>query len=379
MTLINSTILKKRINNILLKYYPIKNKYSFHNLNDLSHFHISFINPKLFLPFNIDINGNILYHKNIISSKYISHVTTSDSKTHDWNKYLNLITSFLRNDINYCINPIRFLHILHSFKFINSLHIISLKIVDSNNNNFTVTIPIKYTNKQPKHLLFLDNIYFSKNNKPNHFYFHSFLIKNNKKYLKNELMRLFKFRDSFYNIHFHLDFNRGGELVPVHLILRCLIGINKESWMKNIKQKLSNGKITKWNPWNEDNINNPNYLSFKDLELDFLPEYLSKYNGKIYIHMHNYNGSASWYFITYLIYAFSNKIKRFKKKCFGKWLKFGSISKNSQLKLIGLSSTCSGDSNSKYFHYKNIDISCPTKQFIQCSIKDIDWNRFWIQ
>ena len=376
MSLISENTLKNKINTILHKYYPIQHKYSFHNLNNLSHFSISFSNFKLFLPFHINIKGNILY-KNHISSKTITHIICSNSKIHTWNHYLSLLTSFLPNDQNYCINPSLFLHKLHSYNYIESLHIHSVKIFDST-KNISFIKPIQYQHKQ-YHSFYNDNLHFTKINKPNHFYFNSFLIQNHKTHLKNELMRLFTFRDSFKNIHFHLNNNHGGQLVPVHLILRYLIGIHKEPWMKNIKQKLSNGKIIKWNPWNEDNENNPNYHNFKDLNLDFIPEYQSKYNGKIYLYMNNYNGSASWYFITYLIYAFSNKIKRFTKICHGKTLKFGSISKNSQLKLYGISSTCSGDSNSTTLHYKNIEINCPTKQFIQSSVKNIDWNRFWCQ
>ena len=29
--------------------------------------------------------------------------------------------------------------------------------------------------------------------------------------------------------------------------------------------------------------------------------------------------------------------------------------------------------------YKNIVISCPIEQFISCSIKKMDWNRYWIE
>ena len=52
---------------------------------------------------------------------------------------------------------------------------------------------------------------------------------------------------------------------------------------------------------------------------------------------------------------------------------------SNQLKLKGISSTTSGDGNSIYVKYKNIEICCPTEQFISCFIKNCDWNRFWIQ
>lgn len=79
-----------------------------------------------------------------------------------------------------------------------------------------------------------------------------------------------------------------------------------------------------------------------------------------------------------LIYAFSGHIKRFTKKCYGRTFKFGSIDKNSQLVLKGHSGTTSGDGNAISVKYNNINISCPTEQFIDCSIKKKDWNRFWI-
>jgi hypothetical protein len=94
--------------------------------------------------------------------------------------------------------------------------------------------------------------------------------------------------------------------------------------------------------------------------------------------MSDINGSSSWFFITYLIYAFGNNIIRFNKKCHGRNLKFEMVNSN-QLKLKGISSTTSGDGNSIYVKYKNIEICCPTEQFISCFIKNCDWNRFWIQ
>ena len=43
--------------------------------------------------------------------------------------------------------------------------------------------------------------------------------------------RLIKNRDKYKSIHFHLDNNGGGDNIPGHLILRCLVG-KKEKWMK---------------------------------------------------------------------------------------------------------------------------------------------------
>ena len=137
--------------------------------------------------------------------------------------------------------------------------------------------------------------------------------------------------------------NGGGDNVPAHIILRCLIG-KKETWMKNIIKILKNKTLTEWNCWEEENKDSPNYNVVKKLNLDNLPNYNSKYNGKIYIHMdkNKQNGSAAWYFITYLIYSFSNKINRYSKKCYGQNIKYGTI-ESEKLILLGHSGTTSGE------------------------------------
>ena len=137
-------------------------------------------------------------------------------------------------------------------------------------------------------------------------------------------------------------------------------------------------KIIEWDCWNPENVHNYNYETFKMLNLDFIPNYQNKYNGKIYLHMNTINGRTSWFFITYLIYAFADKIIRFNKLSFGKIIKFGTI-KSNQLFINGMSGTTSGDGNSLNIKYKNMVILCPTEQFISCSIKKKDMNRFWIK
>ena len=116
-----------------------------------------------------------------------------------------------------------------------------------------------------------------------------------------------------------------------------------------------------------------NSESVKKLKLDYIPNYTTKYNGKIFLYMNKQNGSAVWYFITYLIYAFGENIIRYKKH----GIKFGKINSN-QLQLYGQSGTTSGDGNPEKIKYKNIEILQPTEQFISCSIKKYDWNRFWL-
>jgi hypothetical protein len=151
--------------------------------------------------------------------------------------------------------------------------------------------------------------------------------------------------------------------------------------MKKIAKIIKDGYILsfeEWDCWAEENKDSPNCDVVKKLNLNTLSKYNTKYNGKIYLHMNKQNGSAVWFFITYLIYSFSTKIHRFSKKCYGRTVKYGKI-ESDQLILLGHSGTTSGDGNSITIKYdNNINIECPTQQFISCSIKKYDWNRFWI-
>jgi len=187
-------------------------------------------------------------------------------------------------------------------------------------------------------------------------------------------------RDKYKSIHIHLENTVGGDSSPGQLLVKCLIG-NKEKWMKNVKKIYKDDnfiKIKEWDSWKEhETPGGNNYERIKLLDLDFIPEYQTKYKGKIYVYMNN-NASAVWYMITYLIYGFASKIKRFTKECYGQKLKFGSISKDSQLVLYGNSSTCSGDGNCVNTKLKDITISCPTIQFHTRSFHKKDWNRFWL-
>jgi len=355
----------KTVNNIVSKYYPVK--IAFNKIHTLSHFFIESNNHNKFLPFNIDINGLILdgEYKNYKIVKVITNETL------DWNNYILLYVSLLNNQYNPYVDENLFLFYLHTYNYLDNLHIKKV-ILQKDNNNIEYTI--KYTNNNTFKLN-TSNPIIIKNN--NHFYFDSFIVDNNYKKLKIELDRLIKNRDDYSSIHFHLDNNGGGDIVPAHLILRCLVG-KKESWMKNIKKMVSSKRIIEWDCWKEETKDRPNYNVIEKLNLNTLPDYDTKYNGKIYVYMDKKNGSAAWFFITYLIYAFSKKIKRFSKKCYGQTINFGSIN-SSQLKLIGHSGTTSGDGDIKSVKYKNIKILCPTEQFISSSIKNSDYNRFWIE
>jgi hypothetical protein len=224
---------------------------------------------------------------------------------------------------NPCINN-DLIDQLHLYNLIDILHINSIIVKKGNKTNEIICTYDKNTIDN-KNLITIDNknlitnkiiIHNKIHNKANHFYFSSFNIDNNREQLHNEMSRLFLNRDSYKNIYIHLDNNHGGQNIPVHLILRCLVG-NHEKWMKPII-RLENNKFYEYNCWNEDEHrkNSWEYKMFKKLNIE-VPKYETKYKGKIHLYMHNCNGSASWYFITYMIYAFGLNIKNYTKKCYG--------------------------------------------------------------
>lgn len=136
--------------------------------------------------------------------------------------------------------------------------------------------------------------------------------------------------------------------------------------------------ILEWDCWQEESKSSPNYETVNKLNLDVLPNYQTKYNGKIYLYVGRENTSSAWFFITYLIYAFGGRINRYTRKCYGNVLKFGHLENDhSQLIIKGHSATTSGDGNSIEIKYNNICLNCPTEQFLTCSVKETDWNRFW--
>lgn len=362
------------INKILKKNYPLK--ISFDKINTLSHFWILSNDFNKFLNIRISINGLILngQYKNYQIVKVITTVIL------DWNKYLELYVSFLNKSWYPCIDEEKFEYLINTYSYINILNIKKLIIKINKYTDDIIEYKIDYTATKDYNLPW--NGYGYKDvmkekffKEDNHFFLESFSVDDNYKKLKIEIDRLIKNRDKYKTIHFHLNNNSGGDLVPAHIIIRCLVG-KKENWMKNIKKILKNKKILEWDCWKEEDKDSPNYEVIKKLNLDNLPNYDSKYDGKIYLYMKKENGSAAWFFITYLIYSFSNKINRYTNKCYGKNIKYGSF-RSDKLKLLGHSGTTSGDGNSVSIKKNNIEILCPTEQFISCSIKKYDWNRFW--
>jgi hypothetical protein len=355
----------EKINQILLKYYPLK--ISFDKINTLSHFRILSNDYERFLTINMNINGTILNGK--YKNYQIDKVITTE--IFNWDKYILLYVFLSNMSNNPCINDALFLKKLNSYNYIDILNIKKL-VIKNKKTGETIEYKVEYTDNLP-----FDNIIQKDiRKKDNHFYLDDFYVSYNYKKLKIEMDRLIKNRDKYKTIHFHLENNTGGDIVPAHIIIRCLVG-GKEKWMKNIIKIVQNKEVFEWDCWEEENVNSPNYEVVKKLNLDNLPNYDTKYNGKIYLHMDIKNGSAAWFFITYLIYAFANKINRISKKCYGQNIKYGTIESNNLI-LLGHSATTSGDGNTVEIKIGNIKIKAPTEQFISCSVKKCDWNRFWI-
>ena len=401
----------KKINKILKKNYPLD--ILFEDIHYLSHFWIRSNDWNRFLPFNIDIDGLILngQYKNYKIIKVLTN------KILDWETYKLLYISLLNNSYLPCVDINKFMYLLHTY---NYLEFLNIKRIIIQKNEDIIDYKIDYKNKINYNLTWNVNSIEQHINKDNHFYLDSFSVNDNYKKLKINIDRLIENRDKYKEIHFHLDNNGGGDIVPAHIILRCLLGIlnpsdlrsssgtsnpsnnisrlksiEREKWMKKIAKIIKDGYILsfeEWDCWAEENKDSPNCDVVKKLNLNTLPlalgskskgldisKYNTKYNGKIYLHMNKQNGSAVWFFITYLIYSFSTKIHRFSKKCYGRTIKYGKI-ESDQLILLGHSGTTSGDGNSITIKYdNNINIECPTQQFISCSIKKYDWNRFWTE
>jgi hypothetical protein len=366
--------LVEKTNHILSKYYPVK--ISFDKINTLSHFQIVSNDYKRFLTINMNIDGVILNgeYKNYQIVKVIT------TKIFDWEKYILLYVSLLNKSFNPSINQTKFIYHLHSYNYIDILNIKKL-VIKNEKTGEIIEYKVEYTDTDKKSYQLPWNNINQKDviKKDNHFYLEDFSVNDNYKNLKIEMDRLIKNRDKYKTIHFHLNNNGGGDIVPAHIIIKCLVG-RRERWMKNIKKikkkYCKTKKIFEWDCWKEENENSPKIGMIKKLNLDNLPNYESKYNGKIYLHMNTQNGSAAWFFITYLIYAFANKIKRYSKKCYGQNIKYGTI-ESDNLILLGHSDTSSGDGNDVSIKFNNIEIKCPTEQFLSCSIKKYDWNRFW--
>jgi hypothetical protein len=220
----------------------------------------------------------------------------------------------------------------------------------------------------------------------NHFTISSFIIDDNTAQLSEVIGRLWKVRDSYSTLHFHLEENTGGDLIPVHLIMLCLCG-GHQKWMTEyevIERYKGRNVSRKWDPWSPWDPDNHDYKNYKKLDLDEteLFHYTTPYKGKIVLHMDTKCTSSTWYFITYLVYVFAARIERFTKYVHGVPIKCGTA-RGPQIELHGYSGTTSGDGNPVHKNFildgTTVTGYFPTQANIHRPIQERDWNRFWIE
>ena len=362
-----------KVHQVLKKTYPypmIDN-----NFSKISHIVIVSYDYNWKFPVHFSEAGLILSGE--YTNWHITHIfTTRNFSLHE---YIALYLTILEPICHPRMIYDNFNGIIHSASMVKELYITSITI---KYKTTVLDIPILYT-QTPNYVLptyEIESIPLNiKNHIPgNHFYFPSFGVSGNEKWMKREIDRLFAFRNTYQTIHFHLDNNGGGDIVLPHLILRCLVG-SKEKWMKPITKLLQDGDIYSWDCWKEENDGNKEVVD--SLKLDAMPIDQAKFTGKIVVYMNKRNGSSAWFFITYLVYAFGKKISRFYKTSYNQKYKYGKISdSDSQLILKGESGTTSGDGNATYIKLNSkMGVWCPTEQFIDSSIRPCDWNMYWTE
>jgi hypothetical protein len=127
--------LQIKVNNILSTTYPIKKTFS--EINSLSHFWIINLTNNEFLPFKINISGEIL------NGKYKSYkiIKVNTTTNYSWNKYLIIYISLLNLSLNPCINPD---YLLNELQKNNKLDILHINYFIIKNENSIIKLPIKY-------------------------------------------------------------------------------------------------------------------------------------------------------------------------------------------------------------------------------------------
>lgn len=214
----------------------------------------------------------------------------------------------------------------------------------------------------------------------NHFRISDFDISSNAAELSAVLKRLLRHRDDYSSLHFHLEGNTGGDLVPVHLIMLCLCG-GRQQWMTDYEVMESDNGRRKWDPWVPWDPDSDDFKQYKKLDI-YPPNYSTQYSGKIVLHIDAECASSTWFMISYIIYVFAEKIQRFTKYINGKQIKLGRPI-GRQIELHGISDTTSGDGNSIVKEFlldgTKLAFKFPTQANISRPIDERDWNRFWVE
>lgn len=344
------------------------------------------------IPFDFDITGKII--DGTFANYSITKVCMSGGAMYTWHEYIRLMMEIIGICCNPCVSGRDFIILCRVGKVIADLsidHFIATggrashgypkEITGAPVNSKVQRPPVKLYNlymKRPDNysLPWISDPKFVGHD--NHFLFTDFNFGPNRLELGKELSRLFQHRDRYKEIHIHLNNNAGGQLVPVYFIVKCLCGSKRLTWMRPQTAYNEKDNIVEWDPWvPEEDGQAITALGIPLVDIDAFTKYKTKYSGKIYIHMSPLNGSACFFLITYLVYAFGTA-RRYTRECFGKQLKFGT-GDSTQLKLLGTSNTTSGDGNTIRVKCEGVEVDIPQQQFLKGSINPIDWNRFWTE
>jgi hypothetical protein len=356
-------VYNKELAKVLKELYPLPT-----TARALSHYQPLISEDGIFIPFIITITGEIREEKRYNGA--IIKKVKCGAKEMTWKEYIRMILMFLPITKNPCINQF-FMDYIRKRPRIDEFRVDHF-IVDLGGKLakiYNVYVPGTYKD------IHYDSPFVPHDN---HFYFSSMNFYSSGPSIAAELSRLFQYRDTFKEIHIHLNNNLGGQVETGSYIMRCLCG-GREDWMKSqtsVSSDIHSSRVVK-NLWVDDEV--MAYMKQVGLTLSDvanLREYKTKYPGRIILHMSQNNFSAVFYFVTCMVYAFGSP-RRFTRECYGEQLKFGTAS-NNQLILKGICNTCSGDGNTERVTIAGIPVLMPTLQDLDGPIELDDWNRFWI-
>jgi hypothetical protein len=143
--MINELNLVKKINRLLNNKYPIKLEPLLH-LNEINKLKISVLGLKKFtehkyIPFQFDLNGNILSGK----FKNYKIITVITNKSMTWDNFIKFYVSCFYDNFNPCINENYILDRLHKLNFIDEYYKIIVDSIEkgispNNTNSLTKTL-----------------------------------------------------------------------------------------------------------------------------------------------------------------------------------------------------------------------------------------------
>lgn len=199
------------------------------------------------------------------------------------------------------------------------------------------------------------------------------------------LRKLWRSRDSFESIQFDLRGNGGGGNTVPFLITRCLAGNDRRDWM--VREYAAETRVTKgkyvlerrdWDPWlPEEDSNETRILQNLNFNIRSFPSYHDPYAGNVTLIVDDECASATWWFITLMIYTFGSNVKRKSGTILGIKVKTGSF-ESSQLRLRGRASISGIDGNNVAVDCKGIQVKIPAQIRTKSNIRMGDFSRFWL-